>query len=62
MYFSIISFSYQKLSLQELSNCQISSEDLEEKLKLVQKKLKISEIFCLNTCNRVVFFMSKKTV
>ena len=28
MYFSIISFSYQKLSLQEFSNCQISFENL----------------------------------
>ena len=57
MHFLVLSFSHKNLALSALAQLQIAEEILTDALERVQKALNISEIFCLNTCNRVAFFV-----
>ena len=57
MRFSILSLSHQQLSMSALAECQISPVDLVQKLEKLKRHFGFLELMCLNTCNRVSFFL-----
>lgn len=57
-YLKVIAFTHKHIDLQELGKFVICNETLEDKLKSVQAKFNISEIFYIGTCNRVEFIFT----
>ena len=56
-YLKVIAFTHKQIELRELGKLVICQENLTEKLHKVKTQFGISEIFYLDTCNRVEFVM-----
>ncbi|HVW15000.1 MAG TPA: glutamyl-tRNA reductase [Mucilaginibacter sp.] len=54
----VIAFTHKQIGLKELGKLVICQENLTEKLRKLQSRFDISEIFYLGTCNRVEFVMA----
>lgn len=60
-YFKIIAFTHQHIDLKSLGKLVICDQSLDSRLKNIQEKLPVSEIFYIGTCNRVEFvFLTKE--
>ncbi len=57
-YLKVIAFTHKQIELKELGKLVICQENLNDKLRGVQSKFDIPEIFYLATCNRVAFVMT----
>lgn len=61
--FKIITLSHKELNLRDLGNFVVQSNDANakgEKLKQLKDFFALDELFYMQTCNRVVFFLYKK--
>jgi glutamyl-tRNA reductase len=57
-FLKIIAFTHKQIGLKELGKLVICEENLTEKLRKLQSRFDIPEIFYLGTCNRVEFVMA----
>ncbi|MES2416975.1 MAG: glutamyl-tRNA reductase [Bacteroidota bacterium] len=59
-YLKIIAFTHQQIDLKALGKLVICEQTLDDRLKNIQLKLNIKEIFYMGTCNRVEFIFTSK--
>ena len=60
-YLKVIAFTHHHIDLKSLGKLVICEESLNSRLKNIQDKLPVSEIFYIGTCNRVEFvFLTKE--
>ena len=60
-YLKVIAFTHHHIDLQSLGKLVICDQSLDSRLKNLQEKLPVSEIFYIGTCNRVEFvFLTKE--
>lgn len=60
-YLKVIAFTHQQIDLKSLGKLVICAESLDDRLRNIQLKLPVSEIFYIGTCNRVEFvFLTKE--
>lgn len=60
-YLKVIAFTHQQIDLKSLGKLVICAESLDDRLRNIQLRLPVSEIFYIGTCNRVEFvFLTKE--
>ena len=57
-YLKIIAFTHKQIDLKALGKLVICDQTLDDRLKNIQSKLNIKEIFYVGTCNRVEFIFT----
>lgn len=61
-YLKIIAFTHKQIDLKVLGKLVICEQTLDDRLKNIQSKLNIKEIFYVGTCNRVEFIFTSADV
>ena len=57
-YLKIIAFTHKQIDLKALGKLVICDQTLDDRLRNIQSKLNIKEIFYVGTCNRVEFIFT----